>query len=238
MAKTKFCQFCGKELTAGFFSGTATSVEVAPSVYVTCCEDCEKEKKGEAKLNKERFGVKLANYKRSTKRKPSEAEIASMYRQYVTEQEEQIVKHGANIPNTFTGFFWHNENGVFSVREFQQGFFSSDVSAKEMVKSLKKATATEAFCFTKDDVTKLEFCRVGMGDPLGLFAIAYSYEIRLNDEKVMTYRPCITRTAVLGKGFLGLFCKKSAAKQVYKMLETFQQVTGCTLPIVEVKKFK
>ena len=237
MAKTTQCQFCGKELTTGFFNGNATSVDVAPGVSITCCEACREEKKDVAKINKERFGIKLANYKQAAKKKPSEAEIAAMYSRYEQEQVQHTVKSACDVPTRFTGFFWHNENGAFGVKEFQQGFMSSDVSAKSMVKSLKKANRVDFYGFTKDDVTKLEFRQVGMGDPLGLFAIAYSFEIRLNDEKVVTYKPCITRTAVLGRGFLGFFCKKSARKQMHKMLETFKQVTGCTMPIVEVKKF-
>ena len=237
MAKTTKCQFCGKELTTGFFNGNATSIDVAPGVSVTCCESCREAKKEVAKINKERFGVKLANYKHATKRKPSEAEVAAMYSRYEREQVQHTAKSACNVPTQMTGFFWHDDNGTFGVKEFQQGFVNSDVSAKSMVKSLKKASRVDFYGFSKDDITKLEYRQVGMGDPLGLFAIAYSFEIRLNDEKVVTYKPCITRTAVLGRGFLGFFCKKSARKQMHKMLETFKQVTGCTMPIVEVKKF-
>lgn len=238
MAKTTKCQFCGKELTTGFFGGDATSIDVASGVSVTCCEECRAQKKDIAKINKERFGVKLANYKHAAKKKLTEGEIAAMYSRYERQQEQHTVKSACNVPTEMTGFFWHDQNGTFGVKEFQQGFLSSDVSAKSMVNSLKKAERVDTYGFTKDDITKLEFRQVGMGDPLGLFAIAYSFEIRLNDEKVVTYKPCITRTAVLGRGFLGFFCKKSARKQMIKMLEAFKQVTGCTLPIAEVKKFK
>lgn len=238
MAKTTKCQFCGKELTTGFFNGDAASIDVASGVSITCCEACRAEKKEIVKINRERFGVKLANYKSATKKKPSEAEIAAMYSRYESEQAQHTAKSAHEIPTEFTGFFWHNDNGAFGVKEFQQGFLSSDVSAKSMVKSLKKASKPDFYGFTKDDITKLEFRQVGIGDPLGLFAIAYSYEIRLNDEKILTYKPCITRTAVLGRGFLGFFCKKSGRKQMIKMLECFKQITGCNLPIVEVKKFK
>ncbi len=238
MAKTTKCQFCGKELTTGFFNGNATSVDVAPGVSVTCCEACREEKKDIAKINKERFGIKLANYKQAAKKKPSEAEIAAMYSRYEQEQVRHTVKSACDVPTRFTGFFWHNENGAFGVKEFQQGFFSSDVSAKSMVQSLKKANRVDFYGFTKDDVTKLEFRQVGMGDPLGLFAIAYSFEIRLNDEKVVTYKPCITRLAVVGRGITPYFTRRSAEKKVKAALEDFKRATGCTLPIVKVRKFK
>ncbi len=240
MAKTTTCKFCNKELTKGFFNGNANSLEVAPLVYVTCCDECEKELRDVAKQESERFGVKLANLKRATKSKPTQEEIGKMYLKYLDEKDVHLSKPFVALPIEFEGFCCIGAGGSFCVKEFEQGFINSDASAKLMVKSKEKAAEEGTLLsryFTKEDITRIEYRRVGIGDPLGLCNIAYSYEIRLNDEKDVTYKPCITRAAVLGKGFLGFFCKKSAKRQIQAMLERFKEHIGSDLPIREVKSF-
>ncbi|MBR6676566.1 MAG: hypothetical protein IKL24_04460 [Clostridia bacterium] len=241
MAKTTNCCFCKKELTKGFFNGNADTLEVAPLVDLTCCADCANELKKAAKAEKDRFGIKLANYKRATNSKPAKEEIAEMFLKYLDEMECNEGNLEYLMPLGFDRFYWMGANGTFMAKEYQQGFINSDASAKYMVKTLQtsmKAVTKEVRYFNKNHVTKLEFRRVGIGDPLSLTSIAYSYEIRLNDEKCMTYKPCITRTAVIGKGFLGFFCAKSASRQMQAILERFRDHIGSDLPVVEVKKFK
>lgn len=240
MAKTTTCKFCNKELTKGFFNGNANSLEVAPLTYVTCCDACEKELRSIAKAESERFGAKLGNYKRATRTKPDQDTIANMFITYISEMEDNAGKHSFPVTGDFDGFYSIGRNGTFTAKEFETGFINSDTSAKFMVKS-KDAALVEGLdmgrYFTKDDITRIEYRRVGIGDPLGLFNIAYSYEIRLNDEKTVTFKPCITRAAVLGNGFLGLFCKRSAGKKIAAMLERFKTHIGSDLPIREVKRF-
>ena len=241
MAKTKECAFCGKELSAGFFTGNSTSLDVGVAVFVTCCEDCYEKYRECAKTSRKRFDVKFANYKRAAKKKPSNKEIANMFKTYLEEEQQQLNKAGNEELDMVMGCFCFNKNGFFAVRELEQGFIKSDVNAKDMLKTLDKAYDVDSLPFNKDDITKIEYARVGIGDPMGipvgLFRIAYSYEIRLNDQKVMTYKPCITRMAVIGNGFLTFGCKRSANKQMFKFLNEFKTIIGSDLPIVKVKKF-
>jgi hypothetical protein len=68
-----------------------------------------------------------------------------------------------------------------------------------------------------------------------LFSIAYSFNIRLNDERVMTYKPCITRAAFIGHGF-GFGYYRSAEKKLIAELEALKRIIGSDLPITKVFK--
>ena len=61
------------------------------------------------------------------------------------------------------------------------------------------------------------------------------FAIRLNDETVMTYKPCIARTADSGAGF-GFGYQKSAEKKLVYQLEEFKRLIGSDLPIVKINK--
>ena len=235
MAKTVNCAFCGKELTSGFLNGNTTSVDLDAFVSIICCEECKNKYKPTVKNNKDRFVLKYESLKKTTKKKYSQNEIADMYLTYLNEKEIQENKCGEEIPDMCFNCFVYNSNGYFSVREFGKGFINTDFSAQSMLKSLNKAQDTDCMMFDKNDITKIEYAQLGFGDPLGLFSVAYSYAIRLNDETVMTYKPCITRTASLGNGFIFGYAK-SAEKNLIKQLNEFKKIIGCDLPIVKVKK--
>jgi hypothetical protein len=175
--------------------------------------------------------------KKATKRKPTEKEITEMFLQYLEEEKKYSGKTAQIEPDMFKSFYVYDSLAptYFSTREFGKGFLKSDVAAERMVKSLEKAENTQCCCFDKDDITKIEYAQIGSGNNLGLFKQAYSYAIRLNDESIMTYKPCVTRTAVLGSGFLFGY-KKSAEKKVIEMLNEFKKQIGSDLPIVKVKK--
>ena len=85
------------------------------------------------------------------------------------------------------------------------------------------------------DKSKIEYAKNHIGSFDGLFHKIYSFAIRLNDESVMTYKPCVTRTSAPGTGF-GFGYQKSAEKKLIKQLEEFKQAIGSDLPIVKVKK--
>lgn len=234
MAKITNCSFCGKELTKGIFKGDDYYLDLG--MYgATCCEDCYNKRKNISKPDKKRIETKLDNFKRATKNKPSEKDIAIMFDKYFEEKGIQEEKCGAEVPDVAFGCFCCNSAGYFSVREYSMTFSNQDVSAKSMIKSLDKAVDTQCICFDKNDITKIEYAKIGSGDPLGLFATAYSFAIRLNDEKIMTYKPCITRTAMVGRGlFFGH--QKSAEKRLIDQLNEFKKAIGSDLPIVKVKK--
>lgn len=234
MAKTTNCVFCGKELKSGLFRGDDYALTIGDG-YVTCCEECLDTYSDDAKRHKKRLIVKLENLKRASKRKKiSEKELAEMYMVYRKEEETQMEKCGAQIPTDILGCFVYGDRGGFAVKEQKTGFANSDITAKDMVKTLDKADEYDCFFFDKEDITKLEYRPAGSGSGLTMFSAAFAYEIRLNDEKVLTYKPCIAKMAVVGTG---LFKRKSADKNMYLFLNLFRKRIGSDLPIVKVKKF-
>lgn len=235
MAKTTNCAFCGKELTKGLFNGNAEKLEIGTTLGLTCCADCLAKYKAAAEEHRERFNTKLENFKKATRKKPTEREIAEMFMRYTDECKRNNPTDNLKILGNFSHFFHYGDNGEFGVKEFGLGFFKSDVSAKSMVESKIAASLLDLNVFTKDDITKIEYAKAGIGDPLGLFSIAYSFNIRLNDEFVLTYKPCITRAAFIGRGF-GFGYYRSAQKKLVRELENFKRIIGSDLPIVRVGK--
>ena len=236
MAKKANCAFCGKELTKGIFKGEDMVLDCGGGTYLTCCEECYAKYEGLEKVRKNRFGIKLNNLKNAKKiKKLAESDIAKMYLTYIDEEHKQAHKCCDEIPYEGVGIFTLSQNGCFSVREFATGFANSDIGAKQMIKSLDKSQNTDCMFFDKNDITRIEYAKVGMADPLGLFAQAYSFAIRLNDETVITYKPCITRTAMLGRGFIFGY-QRSAEAKLKDQLEYFKKKIGSDLPVVKVKK--
>lgn len=234
MAKSTNCAFCGKEITKGFLKGDAEYLSFNLEIGVTCCPDCEKMYGKESVSGHERFGAKIYNYKKARKIKLSEKEIAHMFLQYLRDEEAQKAKYGNEIPDGHYSFFSYNPNGCFCVREFQSGFVNSDVSAKDMIKSMEKSYNYDSYMFDKNDITKIQYRRKSMGDPLGLFSVAYSYDIILNDEKEFSYKPCLTRTAMIGRG-LPFMKGWSADKKIKKELELFKSLINSDLPIKKAR---
>ena len=237
VAKVSNCTLCGKEITTGFFSGDSNSLDVGLLSYnITCCDECFANNKSVAKRIKKRFSTKCENLIKSKKVKLSQKELGEMYLSYLREEKEQEEKCEDEILYNVLNFFSFNDNGFFSVREYRNGFFDRDITGKDMVKSIEKSQAdTQCCCFDKDDITRIEYAQLGSGDFNGPFQKIYSYAIRLNDEKVMTYKPCITRACAYGNGFMFGY-KKSAEKRLLEILNEFKEQIGSELPIVKVKK--
>lgn len=239
MAKVTNCAFCGKEVTSGLFKGDAEYLNVGLRI-LNCCEECHKKYEAEFEQYKERFEVKLENLQKSKKGKISSPDLAKMFVQYIDEAKQYEESSREKSVDLFTAFYGHNSNGEqhFSVKEFGKGLSSSDVTPKDMVKSISAScdeAEESATFFDKNDITKIEYAKTGVGYQLGLFTAAYSFAIRLNDESVMTYKPCITRAAFIGHGF-GFGYRRSAEKKLIKVLNEFKKTIGSDLPIVKVRK--
>ncbi len=235
MAKVTNCAFCGKEITAGLFKGDAVLLNVGLQI-LSCCEECYKKYQPIYEQYKDRFELKLENLKKSSK-KISHTDIAKMFIKYIDEAKQYEENSIEKDVDLFTSFFAYNSNGeqYFSVKEFGKGWLNSDITAKDMVKSINAAQNEANIFFDKEDITKIEYAKMGIGDPLGLFSVAYTFTIRLNDENVMTYKPCITRAAFIGHGF-GFGYRRSAEKKLIKVLNEFKRIVGSDLPIVKVRK--
>lgn len=234
MAKTIKCKFCGKELTSGFFKGEEKYLDIAGIESLVCCEECYNKHYEDARRLGKRFAIKVENYKKSTKKKVDEETLKKMFLTYVEEEKEQIARCGKGSSYANAGYFACDDNGLFAVKEFELGL---DVSAKQMVKSGKKAEKVGEVRFSKDDITKLEYRTSSVGSSLGLFTTAHSFEVRFNDEKVLTYKPCITRMFFVGKGLFPHNQRKNAKQQCAAALEILKKAIGSDIPVVEVKKF-
>lgn len=236
MAKTKVCPFCGKEYQDKFFgsseAGTLQFGDGLTYLSLSCCSECSNKYENEAKQEGQRFSVKVANLKAATKKKYKDVDIAKMFCTYLAEK--------ATYP-TYTGeealpisFCYITPDGHFSMTEFHTA--NSEYSVKQYEKSMNKIFSYDKYhMFSARDVSKLEFCQVGMKDVTGLFSAVLTYDVRLNDEKVMTYKPCIARFFVRGKGIRQTH---SAEKEMRRLLEVFKTKVGVNLPITKVKKFK
>lgn len=235
MAKMINCPFCGKEIKKGLFSAEQAILSLGKGFSVDCCNECYEKYKDFEKADKGRFGIKLNNMKKVTKIKLKNDEIAKLYAQYMNDYEQRVIRGAFKTPHSRYACFCLAEDGYFSMRETSLAFEDEDITPKEMIKSLKKAENTDCLYFTKDDITKIEYAKVGIGSFLGLTHKAYSFNIRINDEKIVTYKPCISRTAMLGRGFMFGY-QKSAEKELMKHINKFKQHVGCDLPVVKVKK--
>ena len=182
-----------------------------------------------------RIKNKLENMKRSAKIKLTGEEIAKLVEQYLAEEAQQAEKVGSQKADHFTAFFGHDDAGHFCVREFQL----SGLLADDEGNSLEGQQFIDGVLFDKDDITRIEYRKATkMGRSTSLFTEVHAFELRLNDEKVFTYKPCITKVAVGGKGLLPFMAAKNAEKRFLAKLEQFKQTIGSQLPIVKVKKFR
>ncbi len=234
MAKTITCAICKKEITKGFFRGTANSLSIAESVNLQVCEECHKTNELNAALHFDRFSTKLSNYKWLNRAKPTPEQVLSLYHKYLKEYEEfKARKIGKS---DYRGWFFEvNGKGEFGVSERKLGFLNSDISRDDKIRSFQSDLITD-FGFTKEDISCIEYRLTG-GDFNGLFHKIYSLEIRLNKDNGITYKPCIVISVAEGGGF-GFGYKHFANKHAVEYLEDFKKRIGSDLPIVRVRSFR
>lgn len=237
MAKTAKCAFCGAEVKTGFFAGNAEMLYLGQEI--PCCESCYKTYGKEIEEREDRIKTKIENLKKSSRVKLSNEDVAMLVKKYLAEEEQQREKVGIQLLPEFSGFFNYNEDGYFTVHEFLlSSFLDGDSSIESIGVSKAKSMEVDSLPFTKDDITRIEYRKATkVGASTGMFSEAHSFEIRLNDSKTFTYKPCITRLGVIGNGFLPFLAAKDAEKQVIEALEMFKRIIGCDLPVVKVKKF-
>ena len=228
MAKTTHCIFCGKEMTSGFFSGTANSIYLTDVDSVECCDDCCEKYANEAKRIKKRFTTKIENCKASTKKKIDSLTLAAAFVRYLNEEKEQIERCG-KIGERLDGgsFSFDKSRKHFAVHEYQLG---NTVSTKSKIKNLNTSSDVGEVWFSKDDITKLEY-RItdGFGTSVGFFSTIYEFDVRFNDEKNITYKPCITKMYFKGSGLFPHSQKKKAKLQCAQELEMLKKLIGSEL---------
>ena len=237
MAKIRNCAFCNTELTTGFFNGNAETIEIGQTII--CCENCKRIMTKEIGSSKNRLETKINNFKKASKVKLSGESVATLIMKYLEEEQQFKEKNGAQTIDKFQSFYTFNNNGYFSVHEFKGIESMLDSGNTESIASDKLLSQLcDTAPFTKDDITKIEYRFTSWhGERVNLFTEVHSIEIRLNDEKQFTYKPCITRLGVVGKGLLPNLAKRNAEKQIIEILKEFKETIGSDLPIVKVKKF-
>lgn len=236
MAKIRHCVFCGKEITTGFFRGTANDLYLSEYQSVRCCDDCYEKYASKVEKIKDRFGVKVENYNISSKKDIDEITLAGAFIRYLAEEKDQYERCGEIEDYVFLGPFAYNkENGYFYIREFKQG---DSFSVQKKINNLTESMITGDVWFSKDDISRIEFRITDtFGESAGAFSTIYEFDVRFNDEKNITYKPCITKMYFEGKGFLPSAHKKEAKLECIRQLELFKSIIGSNLPIIEVKKF-
>ena len=237
MAKIKTCPICGKEYKDAFF-GTEESgglnfgkIGLRESFFaISCCSECSSRYEDIAKREGLRFASKVENLKRASRRRLKDEDIARLFLEYVKDMQNYTPYVGEEgLPISFC---YITLDGRFCVNETNTS--TVDFTMKDFDKSLEKIFHFDnRYVFGKEDVTKLEY-RV-IDEDRNMFSGIYTFEIRLNDEKNMTFKPCLAKFFVGVRGF-GL--KHKADKEMRRLLEVFKSQVGVDLPITKVRKFK
>lgn len=222
-------------MKTGLFRGEDMLLDLGDHLH-SCCEDCYNHYNPMVKKHKKRFAIKLDSYRYATKSKPTAAEEIKMFAAYVAEANAYAPKQlDAEAVTSVGAFALITSDGRFTVTEASNSFLKSDVDFHDQIKTVTKALKAEPNWFTKDDITMIEYASNGMGVVADSNHQVYSYTIRLNDEKTLTYRPCITRSSVLGKGTV-FNSRDDAEKNLLAELILFKTLIGSDLPITRGTK--
>jgi hypothetical protein len=233
MAKTKACGFCGKEITTGFFKGTEQLLDIGNYSCISCCEDCYNKHEKEAERIKERLGVKLDNFAISSDKILSDEDKVKIFFRYLEEEKEYSARTCVN-PKPLN-FFMVDESCQFTASDSKLNLLATK---KQLEKDIGAMIEHPDAWFNKGDITRLEYRYAGSyGVSDGLFDDVYAFEVRLNDEKEVSFKPSILRMAFPANGFTGGIRKKKAKEMCVSKLEELKRFIESDLPIVEVKKF-
>lgn len=233
MAKIKHCAFCGKEVTMGLFKKTGHPLYLSPGLEILCCQECSEKYEEEALRIGERFMIKVFNYQEATHTKLDVNQVKDFFFRYL-EEERQAIARGGEVENYYDGPFYVTDGaGHFAIKE---ATLYGDLNIDDMIDSLKNMDDVCPVWFSKDDITQLEY-RMGIRETSGVFSSVFSFDIRLNDEKQLSFKPCIARAIFKGTSILGSE-KKKAREECIAALQQFNAALGANFPIVEVKEFR
>lgn len=240
MAKTTVCPICGKEFKITLFgiggtNGVLTMKNDFSSTKkyaIDVCEDCADYYQPILNLYGDRFVTKLNNMRKATHRKYSQAQIADMMVKYLKEADAHPIYDGEDMIPGFPACF--DFSGNFCGTEYDRTSINS--SAKHNIKNIDKSiTMDPRYVFTADDISRIEFRKAECVN-FTASSVLYRYEIRVNDEKEMTFKPCILACYVPVNFFL--FSGMRSKKKIRGMLERFCEQIHCNHKIVAVSKFQ
>ena len=241
MAKEIQCPLCDKKIIKKFFGKEHGDLWLGETFIFDCCRECCDKYKAFADKHGKTFSVKLKNLEDRTNQVLDSNERGQLFLQFYEEAQKY---EATKTPAThIMPFYSCDNNGRFYVPEYRLNFLTQSGEIKDMIQNLENLetnifnhlnNSSIVSYFTKDDISKIEYCILsGVSD--GLMRKVYPVVVRFNDEGVMTFKPCITKTVVYGTG---ISKKQSAEENVLKMLAEFCQHIGATdIPIVHVKDF-
>ena len=232
--KVTKCAFCGAPITTGMFGGSSWDVTVGLETMHLCI-NCYNQINPYVEEHESRLYSKIRNYVNTAKVRLSGEDLANLLKQYMQEEQYYSARYGVVTELEHHGFFRHNGYGLFSVAEAQLD--NSYTMAGVAASNLRNSLFTGDIWFSREDITCLEYCysKIPITDDDGTYY--YSFDIRLNDPRYFTYRPCIINVCLQGGS--GLFNNhRKAEDQLLYMLEAFKRVIGTNLPIVKHDKFR
>lgn len=231
--KVSTCAFCGAPITTGMFGGSSWDVNVGLETMHLCI-NCYNQINPYIEKNKKRLEHKIENMRKSTRARLSGEDVANLVKQYMQEEQYYTTRYGTVKSLERNGFFRHNGYGLFSVAEAPlDGVYSWDT----MTESNQRNVYEEDRWFSREDITCIEYCcTTKMGITSEDMPTYYSFDIRLNDQRYFTYRPCICNVCIQGDGLFN--GRRKAEDQLLYMLEGFKRVIGSDLPIIKHDKFR
>lgn len=246
MGRKTNCPFCGKEIDKGFLGlfGTTEEMLELGEVSIFLCGDCEKKYHQFAKEDNGRFGIKVDNIESTTKNDFKNEDLAKLFLEYYS-QAQNYTKNGRKesyatqysfYDKSENGYFWPLESLISSISSPSK-FASSLVEKVNPKRSLKSPNA-----FTKDDISMIEYSIGAIEEtkPDG-FKKQHTaiIEIKLNDYKTMTYKPCFVRD-IVNVDKKGMFSNKVELvnEEALKKIVEFRQHIGAEdIPITRVENF-
>ncbi len=238
MAKTFTCPLCGKEIKCGFFSTERAYLTVTDNYdQITCCEECGEKYKAEAKEEKYRFSAKVENARAKTHVKMKDAELGKAFAAYLAEKEQQKAKAEGLTELYSIGCFRVDDKGNFATIERSRALGHRDLNTEDTLLTIEAGSISDSYMFNKNDITKLEYRRCSAPASAGFLTDVYSasFDVFLNDESVITYKPCVARVGVVVEA--NMFTAGSKLeKKLLAILDEFKDAIGTELPIKKASR--
>lgn len=207
------CPFCGKELTAGTLGFGKNSRKLTLGLLdLVCCSECAKKYQQFVDKDRSRFYQKLRNmiYTDDLDYEISDyftqEKVAELFKQYYEESKKYL------LSQEYCGFF----TGTGGQLELVQGFLMTEeaslvgawapeglvLRASDMIKKENwQQVRRPAWPFMPQDISRFEYA-------LDRFPydfeeqFALSFTIKLNNPRVMTYKPCLIEGVIIYPKYL------------------------------------
>ncbi len=242
MGKKIICPFCKKELKKGLFSNEIDFIELYDECHIIeCCSQCAIDY---AEMVRNYVDDQYFRFQTKYENGWLDFETDDNYQllcKYIYEYKLYKEKRSSQISEKKKDFYHYNSDGYFWVEETEK---SADPTLYDNYSNFNAALHYDenvCFAFNKSDISRIEFTV----DPIVTGAIyeagtdIFRFLIRFNDEKVMTYKPCLVEAAIRVPHavFARNKSKKAAIEEMHRKLVEFKHNIGSDLPINYLEKF-